>query len=70
MLFNHDTKHEALIVKDVSGKFKRGVDLKRFKNEKQKRKELAIIVASKAILQKNVTRRNKIGRTNFKVFHK
>jgi hypothetical protein len=33
----------------------------------KRRKE---IVAPKAILQKNVTRRNKIGRTNFKVLHK
>jgi hypothetical protein len=34
------------------------------------RNEFVTIVAPKAILQKNVTRRNKIGRTNFKVFHK
>jgi hypothetical protein len=37
---------------------------------KRKRKELATIVAPKAILQENVTRRNKIGRTNSKVLHK
>jgi hypothetical protein len=36
----------------------------------RRRKELAIIVASKAILQKNVIRRNKIGKTNLKVLHK
>jgi hypothetical protein len=37
----------------------------------KRRKELATIVAPKAILQKNfVTKRNKIGRTNSKVFHK
>jgi hypothetical protein len=37
----------------------------------KRRKELATIVALKAILQKNfVTKRNKIGKTNLKVFHK
>jgi hypothetical protein len=37
----------------------------------KRRKELATIVAPKAILQKNfVTKRKKIGRTNSKVFHK
>jgi hypothetical protein len=37
----------------------------------KRRKELATIVAPKAILQKNfVTKGNKIGRTNSKVFHK
>jgi hypothetical protein len=33
----------------------------------KKRKELVTIVAPKAILQKNVIRKNKIGRTNSKV---
>jgi hypothetical protein len=36
----------------------------------RKRQEFAIIMAPKAILQENVTRKNKIGRTNSKVFHK
>jgi hypothetical protein len=36
----------------------------------KRRNELAIIMASKAILQENVIRRNKIGRTNSKVLHK
>jgi len=36
----------------------------------KRRKELAIIMASKAILQKNIIRINKIGRTNSKVLHK
>jgi len=36
----------------------------------RRRKELSIIVASKAILQKNIIRRNKIGRTNSRVLHK
>jgi hypothetical protein len=33
----------------------------------RRRKELAIIMASKAILQENFIRRNKVGRTNSKV---
>jgi hypothetical protein len=36
--------------------------------EERRRKELVTIMAPKAILQKNVTRRNKIGRTNLMVF--
>jgi hypothetical protein len=36
----------------------------------KRRKGLATIVAPKAILQENVTRRNKIERTNSKVLHK
>jgi hypothetical protein len=36
----------------------------------RKRQEFVIIMAPKAILQENVTRRNKIGRTNSKVLHK
>jgi len=35
-----------------------------------KRRGLLIIITPKAILQENVTRRNKIGITNSKVFHK
>jgi hypothetical protein len=36
----------------------------------KRRKELATIVVPKTILQENVTRRNKIERTNSKVLHK
>jgi hypothetical protein len=36
----------------------------------RRRKELATIVAPKAILQKNVTKINKIGKKNLKVLHK
>jgi hypothetical protein len=36
-LFNHGTRHEALIAKGVSRKFKKVVNYK-FKNEKQKKK--------------------------------
>jgi hypothetical protein len=36
----------------------------------KRRKELATILAPKVILQKNVTRINKTGKTNFKVLHK
>jgi hypothetical protein len=36
----------------------------------KKRQEFTIIMAPKAILQKNVTRRNKIGRKNSKALHK
>jgi hypothetical protein len=38
--------------------------------KRKKRQKFAIIVAPKAILQENVTRRNKIGKTNSKVLHK
>jgi hypothetical protein len=38
MLFNHGTRHEALIANNVSGKFKKVVNYKKFKNEKQKKK--------------------------------
>jgi hypothetical protein len=65
MLFNHGTRHEALIANSVFGKFKKVVNYKKFKNEKQKKK-----VSPKAILQENVLKRNKIRRTNSKVFHK
>jgi len=36
----------------------------------KRRKELVTIVAPKAILQENITRRNKIEKTNSKVLHK
>jgi hypothetical protein len=36
----------------------------------KRRKELATIVAPKAIFQENVIRKNKIGRTNSKVLHR
>jgi len=36
----------------------------------KRRKELATIVAPKVILQNNFIRKNKIEKTNFKVFHK
>jgi hypothetical protein len=36
----------------------------------KKREGLVIIAAPKAILQENVTRKNKIGITNSKVLHK
>jgi hypothetical protein len=35
MQFNHGTKHGALIVNNVSRKFKRVVDWRKFKNEKK-----------------------------------
>jgi hypothetical protein len=35
--FNHGTKHETLIAKGVSRKFKKGVNWRKFKNEKQKK---------------------------------
>ncbi len=38
MQFNHGIKHETLIVKGVFGEFKRGVNWRKFKNEKQKKK--------------------------------
>ncbi len=38
MLFNHGTRHEALIANNVSRKFKKVVNYKKFKNEKQKKK--------------------------------
>jgi hypothetical protein len=38
------------------------------KNERKN--ELATIITLKAILQKNVTKTNRIGKTNSKVFHK
>ncbi len=38
MQFNHGIKHETLIVKGVFGEFKRGVDWRKFKNEKRKKK--------------------------------
>jgi hypothetical protein len=38
MQFNHGTKHEALIVKDVYGTFKRVVNWRKFKKKKQKKK--------------------------------
>ncbi len=56
---NHGTKLETLARKNVFGKFERGVNFKKF----------STIVALKVILQKNVTRKNKIGRTNSKVLH-
>jgi len=68
--FNYGIKHETLIVKGVFGEFKRGVDWRKFKNEKKRKNELITIVTLKVILQKNITRINKIRRTNSKVFHK
>jgi hypothetical protein len=41
--------------------------LRSSKMRSKKRKELVTIVAPKAILQKNVVRKNKIGRTNSKI---
>jgi hypothetical protein len=38
-VFNHGTRQETLFFKGVSRKFKRGVDWKKFKNEKLKKKE-------------------------------
>jgi hypothetical protein len=38
MQFNHNINHEKLIVKSVFGEFKRGVNWRKFKNEKQKKK--------------------------------
>jgi hypothetical protein len=68
--FNHGTKHETLIAKGVCKKFKRVLIKGSSKMKTKKRQEFAIIVAPKAILQENVTRKNKIGRKNSKVFHK
>jgi hypothetical protein len=49
--FNHGIKHEALVVKNVFGKFKR-LQIKRNSRMKSRRKkELATIVAVKVILQ-------------------
>jgi hypothetical protein len=44
-VFNHGIRQETLLFKGVSRKFKRGVDWKKFKNEKLKKKELATIVS-------------------------
>jgi len=68
--FNHGTKHETLIAKSVCKKLKRVLIKGSSKMKTRKRQEFTIIMAPNTILQKNVTRRNKIGRKNSKVFHK
>jgi hypothetical protein len=68
MQFNHGIKHEALIVKSVYGKFKRGINWRKFKNEKKNKKGGCYNCGTKGHLQNNVTRINKIEKTNSRFF--
>ncbi len=69
--FNHGTKHEGLIAKGLNWKFKRVVNWKKFKNEKYKKKGNCYNCDTKGHFAKtNVTSRNKMRRTNSKVFQK
>jgi ribosomal protein S14 len=71
MQFNHDTRHKGLIGKGVYWKFKRVVNWKKFKNEKYKKKEDCYNCGTNGHFAKtNVTSRNKMRRTNLKVFQK
>jgi hypothetical protein len=66
--FNHGIKHESLIVKGVSGKFKMGIDWRKFKNEKKSKKGACYNCGTKGHLQSNVTKINKIEKTKSRFF--
>jgi hypothetical protein len=48
----------------------KGVWIGRSSRIRRRRKELVTIMTPKTILQENVTRKNKIEKTNAKIFHK
>ncbi len=65
---NYGTKHETLTIKAVSRKFKRVVDRKKFKNEKQKKKGAYYNCATKGHFAKECNKTNNIGKNKFKGF--